>query len=529
MPSQIPHRTQIAPWLLAALAWTGFSAHGQSAPALAVQPDQALRFTIAAIRLEGNTLVEDATVQRVLRPLLGSGKTLADLNAARQAILDAYRDRGYELLSVAYDASQSRGGIHLFKVHEVKIAKIEVTGIAAQAAANVRGQLPELREGSTPRLNQLARELFLFNDNPSRNATLAYRPADRGTTDVEIKVADTAPLRVDLALNNTGSDSTGNTRLGVTLRHDNLFDKNHQIALTLTASPEKWSKVLQLAAVYQIPLPAMGDTVVLSASHASTDVGLVANTFNVSGKSTTLAAHYQRSLSRDAKSRHVLDLGYDERRLRDVVDYFGVNLGTSVTARPLSVAYRYQSAAPGDSLALGLAWQRNVPGGSLNDDATYAASRVGASANWQTMQFTTHWQHEFANGWMPALRVVAQTSHGPLIASEQLGLGGQHGVRGFAEREGAGDRGARANLELFSPRITGNQRGLLFLDAGQSTRLKAQPGEKSSQKLTSVGVGWRAQFDSGLSMSLDAAKVAASTTSTAHGSTRLHFASSWLF
>ena len=535
MPSPKPHQSPFGKWFLLdialalALAPASFSAHGQNALAPTTSPVQALRFTIAQFRFQGNTLVDDASLQTVLQPLLGSGKTLADLNAARQAILAAYRDQGYELLSVDYDAVQSRGGNHLFRVREVKIAKISVTGVAADAAANVLRQLPGLQQGLTPNLNQLARELFLFNDNPSRSVALAYRPADPGTTDVEIRVSDKNPLHIDLALNNTGSDSTGNTRLGISLRHDNLFDKNHQFSVGFTTSPEKPGQVLQISAAYRIPLPSLGDTVVLSASDSSTDVGLVSNIFNVAGKGTTLGAHYQRNLWRDGVSRHVLDVGYDERRLRDVVDFFGINLGTSVTTRPLSVGYRYQRLAPGDSLALGLALQNNLPGGDLNDDATYAASRVGASANWQTLQLQANWQHEFSNGWMPVLRLSGQASNGPLVASEQFGLGGLQAVRGFAEREGTGDNGMRLHLELFGPRLADKHRLLAFLDAGQSTRLNPQPGELASQTLTSFGIGWRAQFDNGLGISLDAAKVVAGTVANPQGSTRLHVAASWFF
>ena len=270
-------------------------------------------------------------------------------------------------------------------------------------------------------------------------------------------------------------------------------------------------------------------TLVLSASDSSTDVGLVSNLFNVSGKNTTFGAHYQRSLWRDAVSRHVLDAGIEERRLRDVVDFFGINLGTSVTTRPLSLAYRYHRLAPGDSLALGIALQNNLPGGHLNDDATYAASRLGASASWQTLQLHAHWQHELANGWMPSGRWMGQTSNGPLVASEQFGLGGQQAVRGFAEREGAGDNGLRAHLELFGPRWADKHRCLVFWDAGQSSRLNPQAGELASQTLSSFGLGWRANFDNGASLSLDAAKVLSGTVLNPQGSSRLHVAASWIF
>ena len=503
--------------------------HGQQAHALPDAPEQSLRFTIHAFRIQGNTLVDNASLQTLLEPLLGSGKTLADLNAARQTVLAAYRNLGFELMSVNYDAPASRGGVHVLTVQEVNIGKVTVTGVGADPARQVLRQLPTLQAGTSPRLSQLARELFLFNDNPSRKASLVYRAANPGVADVEVQVADQSPLHFQLGLNNTGSDSTGNTRVSMTVRHDNLFDKSHQLSLSLATSPEKPGQVTQISASYQVPLPQWGDTLVLSASDSSTDVGLVSNIFNVSGKNTTFGAHYQRSLWRDAVSRHVLDAGIEERRLRDVVDFFGINLGTSVTTRPLSLAYRYHRLAPGDSLALGIALQNNLPGGHLNDDATYAASRLGASASWQTLQLHAHWQHELANGWMPSGRWMGQTSNGPLVASEQFGLGGQQAVRGFAEREGAGDNGLRAHLELFGPRWADKHRGLIFWDAGQSSRLNPQAGELASQTLSSFGLGWRANFENGASLSLDAAKVLSGTVLNPQGSSRLHVAASWIF
>ena len=64
----------------------------------------AIRFTIAEFRIEGATLVPADELQAALKPFLGSGRRVDDLNGARGAVIEAYRRKGYELLSVDYDA-----------------------------------------------------------------------------------------------------------------------------------------------------------------------------------------------------------------------------------------------------------------------------------------------------------------------------------------------------------------------------------------------------------------------------------------
>jgi hemolysin activation/secretion protein len=251
--------------------------------------------------------------------------------------------------------------------------------------------------------------------------------------------------------------------------------------------------------------------------------------FLVSGESTNFGVQFQHSLSRTTQTRHTLVIGIDEHRYRDVVDYFGTNLGASVTSRPASLGYQFQHNNPDDSVAAALTLQRNVPGGALNDDATYAAARAGASAKWQTLGFDGSWQHRFKAGWMSALRLTAQHSNSPLIASGQFGVGGQSAVRGFSENEGAGDSGWLTRIEIYTPVLGNNHRLLGFVDSGSSKRINAQAGELGAQELSSYGLGWRAQYSSGWSLAADAAFVAKGTSLHPAGSKRVHLLANWQF
>ena len=504
----------------ATLALTGFAQVPVSKPS----PQgliEAIRFTIAGIRIEGNTLVPENELLESVRPFLGSGKRLDDLNAIKAALVEAYRAKGYELLSITYDAPRSRGGTHYFVVHELRIGKVRVSGNQAIADAELRRQLPSLREGETPRLDRVARELFLLNDNPGRNAALDYTTGRPGTTDVEIRVAEQPQLRTAATFNNTGTSATGTSRLGLYAAHANFLGLSHQVAASVTTSDRSGS-VLQTGLGYVLPLPERGDSVAFSASYSDVDSGRVADLFNVSGKGTTWGLHYQKNLLRSAASRHVLDFGYDERRFRDLVDFFGTNLGVSVTDKPVSLAYRYSGAFSGGALSLGATVQQNIPGGPRNDNATYAAARAGADAHWQSWQFDAAWQREFGSGWLAEARFAGQYAREPLIAAEQFGLGGLRAVRGFRERDGAGDRGARMNLELYGPRFAGNQRLLGFFDAGRSQRINAQPGEIAREGVSSVGLGWRGQFKNGFQASADYAYVTNGTTRNPKGDQMLH-------
>ncbi len=519
--------------MLAGLMGAGLAmtvgAQAQTPSVLPQQLVDQIRFTIAEIRIEGNTLVGTPELLEQTGRFIGSGKSIADLNGARDAIREAYLSRGYELLSVDYDGRRSRAGVHYFVVREVRVGKVTVSGNKEIAEGEIRRQLPELEETGTPRLLQLARELFLFNDNPGRNATLEYTVGAPGTTDVAIKVAEQPQSRLAATFNNTGNQATGSTRVGLNWNHSNFLGLSHQIGASVTTSIERPERVFQAGFGYSVPLPTLGDTMSFSASYSDTDSGRVADAFNISGKGTTFGAHYQHNLKRDALSRHVIDVGYDERHFRDVVDFFGTNLGVSVTVKPVSAGYRYLSNSSGEALSLAATVQQNLPGGVRNDDATYAASRVGANSKWQSWQFDAAWQRELPSGWMPAVRMNAQYAAAPLIAAEQFGLGGLRAVRGFREREGAGDRGLRANLELYGPRFAGTHRLLGFVDMGRSKRLKPQPGEIGTEGLSSIGVGWRGQFGTSVQVSADFAQISNGTARNPRGDKFLHLSAVWWF
>ena len=101
-----------------------------------------------------------------------------------------------------------------------------------------------------------------------------------------------------------------------------------------------------------------------------------------------------------------------------------------------------------------------------------------------------------------------------LIAGEQFGLGGANSVRGFSEREVAGDDGVRGSLELWLPALTASgPRFLLFADAGRAFTARGigTLDDDTSDSLASIGAGLRWTWKEHVSLLLDVAKVVEGT------------------
>lgn len=522
--------------LCQSLAWAGDSPAQPMMLAAApmAKPDAAtapVSFAISAFDISGNEKLSSAQLQAVVAPFVGRDRHVDDLLAAKAALLKAYNDAGFSLVAVGLPKQIEKDGVVRLRVVEIKPAQVKVTGNQAYSTANIRAQLPALKDGELPDMAALDRQVQLANENPSRALRLEFQPgSSAGSADVDVQVTELDPLRLGLTLDNTGNSATGRTRLGLIVHHSNLWDKSHVAALSVVTSPEKPETVQQLGFSYQVPIPQWGDILLFTASHSSINNGLVANAFDVSGKGDALGLHYRRNLWRDGQSRHVLDVGLDQRQYKNVVDFFGFNLGVDVDERPISLAYVYGGQHASLEWGVGISHVRNLSGGGRNNDATYAASRAGAQADWKLWRYNADLKWHAPGDWLGLVSLSGQETDEPLISGEQWGLGGARSVRGYQEREVIGDTGQRLSLEVYSPRFAGTQRLLAFVDYGRMHRINAQVGEPVGKMLQGYGLGWRwGEGGKGLSLSLDLAMAGKDGVTTAKHHQSAQFSAVWWF
>ncbi|MDD2686730.1 MAG: ShlB/FhaC/HecB family hemolysin secretion/activation protein [Gallionella sp.] len=491
---------------------------------------RATTFAINGYTFEGNQKLSADVLRSAVAPYVGSNKNEQDLLAAKSAILKAYSDAGYGLVAVGFPQEIGADGIVNLRIVEIKPGKIKVTGNSNYSEANIRAQLPALVDNEMPDQGALSRQMFLANDNPSRNIQMNFAPGNEpGVMDVELAVRELNPLRYGITLDTTGNQQSGYYRLGAIVHHSNLWDKSHIGALSFVTSPEKPDQVQQLGLHYQVPLAAWGDSVTFNASHSSVNNGLVANAFDISGQGQSIGAHYQRNLARDFYNKHVLDIGLDYRTYKNTINFFGFNLGVDVDERPLALAYQYSHNDAALEWGAGIGYVANISGGARNDNATYAASRVGASANWDAVRFNASAKYHTDSDWIVSAALDGQSSNKPLIAGEQYGIGGARSVRGYEEREVTGDSGERISLEVSTPRIADAHRFVAFIDNASMRRNNPQVGELPSKTLTGYGLGWRMGLQNGLNVNVDIAVAGNTGLTTQRNQTSTHLSAVWWF
>ena len=489
------------------------------------------RFDIARYEVSGDTLLGEQLVQALVAPFAGRQRDFGAIQQAVEALENAYRERGYTLVLVALPEQELDQGAVRLTVVQTQIGKVAIAGNRYVDDANVRRALPPLVEGQTPNMPALGESLKLANENPARKLEVKLAGgAAEGTVDADVTVVDENPWKVTLNLDNTGSESSGKTHAGVVLQHANLWGRDHVASVQYTTSLEHGSQIGVYGAGYHVPLYALGDSLDFFASYSNVDSGTVSAgivDLAVSGRGTTAGARYNQNFGKRDNYEPKLVYGLDFKAYRNSLQFFGTELGTDVTVRPVSIAYIGTWRLESGEAGVGVTLARNIPGGKNGGQQDFTLARVGAKAGYTALRLSGSWSQALGDDWQWRALFNAQYTPDALVPGEQFGVGGGASVRGFLEREVANDSGANLNLELYTPNWCGNGgyqcRALAFYDTGWVRRNHVLPGEIDSMAIGSAGLGLRMLLSRYANVQLDYAHVVNPGETGRRDANRLHF------
>jgi len=250
---------------------------GWQVPCFAQTPPAPAAFAVRSFVVEGATLIAPERIDAALAPYVGADRTVADLQQARAALESIYAQRGYGATQVLLPEQEIKDGVVRLRVVEAKLGGIRIEGNRFFDDDNIRASLPALLPGQPLATGRLASELRLANENPVKQTTVVLKPGAReDEVDAEVRVVDQRPYRFSLSLDNTGTDQTGNYRIGAGFQYANLFNRDHVLNVQYVTSPSQEDNPDQLAlppnsrvtlwgAGYHAPLPALGDSIDLVA------------------------------------------------------------------------------------------------------------------------------------------------------------------------------------------------------------------------------------------------------------------------
>ena len=487
------------------------------------------RFDILEFVVEGDTVLGTAAIERAVYPFMGPQRSAADAEAARKALEKAYQDAGFLSVNVVLPPQRvdGAGGELRLQVVAAAVAKLRVSGASYTLPSAIRAALPSLAPGNVPNFPEMQQELAqLARASADREITPIIAAGDQpGSMNVELKVQDSLPLHGALELNNKQSANTQAGRLEAGLSYDNLFQRGHSLGLNWLYSPRRPEEANIQSLVYHLPLGGAGDRLFLMLVHSNSNTPTALGGATVS-RGDTWRLRWRDELDAptglggDGAISQALTWGLTLRDLQDRNrDVAGFNTAAPTLRYPsfnasyeLDLGASQQAALPGRSTRLQVDLNWTVSGlsrrmvdcyGSTKDQ--FDCKRSGASAGFQVLGLTL--QHREPLGrWALNAKLQGQLASGALAPAEQLVYGGQDSVRGFYEGEHAGDAGAALRLELSAPAWPLLDqlalRGLGFVDLAQLQRLDPLPGEVTSSRLGSAGLGLRAETSFGLQASL---------------------------
>jgi len=473
--------------------------------------DDEVRFPISRFDVSGNTLLAPAEVQAALGPYTGQGRDFGDVQRALEALEALYHARGYKVVTVQLPEQELNGGVVRLNVIQARVSRVSVSGNRWFSEQNIRAALPTLQPGQTPNLQAVSANLRLVNENPARKVklNLAGGEAD-DEVEARVEVVDESPWKVMLSVDNTGTESTGETHAGVMLQHANLWGRDHVGSLQYTTTAEHPSRVAVWSAGYHIPLYALGDAVDLFASYSNVDSGVVAaGIFDlaVSGKGAVYGARYTHALARRGSFESRLVYGVDYKAYKNSVLFGGQDFGNDVTVHPLSIGWAGTAVMPDGEANFALTVLQNIAGGSRGGSHDFAAVRSGAKAGYTMLRFSAAIANVIAGDWQTRVLLNGQATGDALVPGEQFGAGGSTTVRGFGERDLATDSGFVTNVELYTPNLCTRAfwqcRLLGFYDSAWGERNHILPGELRRTAISSVGLGLRFAAGSSASVQLD--------------------------
>lgn len=437
----------------------------------------------------------------LLQPFVGQDLNEQLLSDVKSTIYGYYKEQGYPFVVAAIPQQDVSKGVLKVEILEGVVGKISYKG-NRWFSDRALSRYIHLQEGQKIHQERLLNDVVSLNRNNFHWTEVAVSPGEkRGTTDVAFVTEDRFPLRVYAGADNTGIDVTGKERYFAGFNWGNAWGIGDQLTYQWTTADSPylfnshylgytsylpWYHTLKLYGAYGKIHPKMSD-------------------FSSDGMLVQGSGRYVipfKPLYKDFRSE--IAIGGDFKRTNSSL-FFAEATGSvplitkNVNLTQLVLTYDIDYKKESHHLTFNLGGYFS-PGAWLPDQTKrdFHSLRAHASPRYAygTLSLGDTYKHRY--GSVHAL-LRGQAATGPLLPSEQFGLGGYDSVRGYDERDFDADDALCLNFELYSPeiglfgsKVKNNLSFLAFLDYGVGHDFKNElSGIPSTEWLLSVGPGLR--------------------------------------
>jgi len=463
-------------------------------------PEDATTISVSQIQVVGNTVFSEDELQEVVQPFEGRSLTLEELQEAADRITQLYLNEGYLTSRAVLVDQEVVDGVVQIQVIEGSLETIEIEGNERVRESYIRSRIAL---GADTPLNQFALEdqLRLLRLNPLfENVEASLRAGSGlGQSILTVRVTEANPFAGNVSFDNFSPPSVGSERLSLELAYRNITGMGDEFLAAYRRTTTGGGSLFDFN--YRIPVNPMEGTLALRA--APSDFQITDPEFDeldINGNTDLYEISFRQPLWRSPREEFALSIGFSyrdgETLFEDLILEASttsvIRLGQDLVRRDPQGAWAVRSQF---SLGTGLF------------DATTEGTPDGQFFSWlgQVQRVQT-----LGTNHLLIVQGDLQLTPDPLLASEQLALGGGQSLRGFRQNARLGDNGFRISVE---DRITlaRNEAGIStfqvapFADLGAVWNDSNNPIDTPDQSfLAGIGVGLLWQPSSQFQARLDA-------------------------
>ena len=408
----------------------------------------------------------------------GTTVTLADLNKAAAEVTGYFRSHGYPAASAYLPEQKSAEGNITIAVAPGRYGNISIDNQSKVKTAVLERLVKGLKSGGMVEGKSLESALYnIIGLGGVKAGGLLQPGANKGESDLVIKVENGKAETYMLYVNNYGSHPAGRYRYGFTADWYELSGMGDHLGLNGMVSNASQKN---FGIRYDTVVGRSGTRLGVGISHGNYELGADFAAFGFKGTATTYSLYGLTPLFHTSKEALYLNYGYDYRDIEDKVDRAGVKWKKHSHAVHVGLnGFKKQAET---TFSYGVTGY----GGTLKGDSV-----TGRDGSFSKLTADATMVHKFAPQWDVLVRGSAQVSGSDLDSSEEMYLGGMNGVRAYPQGEGSGDKGFLGTVEVryHIPRVQGLTLST-YLDGGRVYSEDNPNRRNTTLKGWGIGVAW---------------------------------------
>lgn len=464
-------------------------------------PDGAenFRLTLNTVTVEGNTAFDTAALRPLYADMIGREVTVRDLFGVANAIELRYRGEGYVTSRVIVPEQTIEDGNFRIIVVEGSVSDIVYDLDIGPAQAAVVRLLEPLRGVKPISIAAIERRLLLANDLPGLTVRGSLEPSADVVGGSVIRVtADRKLVDASLTFDNRNSPYLGSSELIASVTANSIAGNADRLGLMgKMSTPAKRSWMV--AGNYQANLGSNGLTVGLSSSYAQSEPGRELATLNIASEVLSELATVSYPLIRSRLENLRLVGEFEYRNVKtDLTDL----AFSKDRLRILRAGFSYDRSDNWRGItAARVTLHQGLDIFGATDHGQPLATRIAGHAEYLKVTADLTRVQQLSDNFSLLATFTSQFTKTPLLASEEIALGGPNFGRGYNDGEISGDNGWAGSIELrYSPELALLPRGVqfyAFYDGGQVWSL-SNTRPSGHVTLASAGGGVRANLHENL-------------------------------